>query len=486
MMLGECDLAQPMHERAIHESPLPMTDRDIKNKRITVVGAARSGLAAAKLLASRGASVFLTERGSPDVAVAEGLGAEGIRYEFGGHTSRALDADFLVLSPGVPTSADLVQDALSSDIAVYSEIEVASWLCKGPIIAVTGSNGKTTTSSLIAHLFRTANRDFVVAGNIGSAFSGYIDEIGDDTVVVLEVSSFQLDHIATFRPKVSVLLNISPDHLDRYENNFDLYARSKFRVFENQQPTDWLVYNHDDEVVRDFVEPWCAERGITPWPISNERQLERGAFVRDGRIVLALPETLNPQSTVIYEEEFMPSDDLALDGRHNLYNSLAAAIAARAMEIRSDVVRESLTSFEGVPNRLETVRTVHEVTYINDSKATNVNAVWYALESFSDPIVLIAGGRDKGNDYGPLERLVSEKVKGIVGLGESGGRVIAELGSFAEQTALAQTMEEAIQYARLMAEPGDIVLLSPACASFDLYENFEQRGEHFRHLVRSL
>ena len=214
---------------------------EIKGSRITVVGAARSGLAAAKLLARRGALVFLTERDPLDVAISEDLSTKGIRYEFGGHTSRALNADFLVLSPGVPTSSDLVQDALGRGIPVYSEIEVASWLCKGPIIAVTGSNGKTTTTSLIAHVFRTANHDFVVAGNIGSAFSGYLDEIGDDTVVVLEVSSFQLDHIATFRPRVSVLLNISPDHLDRYENNFDLYARSKFRVFENQQPTDWLV-----------------------------------------------------------------------------------------------------------------------------------------------------------------------------------------------------------------------------------------------------
>lgn len=459
---------------------------EIRGSRITVVGAARSGLAAAKLLARRGALVFLTERDPLDVAISEDLSTKGIRYEFGGHTSRALNADFLVLSPGVPTSSDLVQDALGRGIPVYSEIEVASWLCKGPIIAVTGSNGKTTTTSLIAHVFRTANHDFVVAGNIGSAFSGYLDEIGDDTVVVLEVSSFQLDHIATFRPRVSVLLNISPDHLDRYENNFDLYARSKFRVFENQQPTDWLVYNHDDEIVRDFLEPWCAERGITPWPISIERQLERGAFVRDGRLVLALPDTLNPQSTVIYEEELMSSEDLALPGRHNLYNSLAAAIAARAMEIRSDVVRESLSSFEGVPNRLETVRTVHDVTYVNDSKATNVNAVWYALESFSQPIVLIAGGRDKGNDYSSLKPLVSEKVKGIVGLGESGDKVIAELGSFVEQTARAQTMEEAIQFAGLMAEPGDVVLLSPACSSFDMYENFERRGEDFKHLVRSL
>ncbi len=463
-----------------------MTTKEIAGKKITVVGAARSGLAAAKLLSRRGASVFLTENGPPGFGITEGFAAEGIRYEFGGHTDRTLDADFFVLSPGVPTTADLVQNALSRDIPVYSEIEVASWLCKGPIIAITGSNGKTTTTALVAHLFRTASRDFVVAGNIGFAFSDHIDEIGDDTAVVLEVSSFQLDHIASFRPKVSVLLNITPDHLNRYENNFDLYARSKFRVFENQQPIDWLVYNHDDEVVRDFVEPWCAERGIRPWPISIKRELERGAFIRDGRVVLALPSTPDPTSSMIVEEELMSSGDLALRGQHNLYNSLAAAIAARAMEIRSDVVRESLMSFEGVPHRLENVRTVHEVTYVNDSKATNVNAVWYALESFSEPVVLIAGGRDKGNDYGPLERLVSEKVKGIIGLGESGDKVIADLGSFAEQTARAHTMEEAIQYARLMAVPGDVVLLSPACASFDMYNNYEERGEDFKHIVQSL
>ncbi len=463
-----------------------MIARMISGKKITVVGAARSGLAAAKLLARRGASVFLTESGTPQVGIAEGLHAEGIRYEFGGHTDAAFDADFLVLSPGVPTHADLVQDALNRGLPLYSEIEVASWLCKGPIVAVTGSNGKTTTTSLIAHLFRTADRDFVVAGNIGFAFSDHIDEIGGDTAVILEVSSFQLDHIATFRPKVSVLLNITPDHLNRYENNFDLYARSKFRVFENQQAGDWLVYNDDDEYVRGYVERWSTERGIRPWPISIERDLERGAFVRNGRVVLALPKTNDPQSTLIYEEELMPAADLSLRGRHNLYNSLAAAIAARAMEIRSDVVRQSLTSFEGVPHRLETVRRVHDVTYVNDSKATNVNAVWYALESFSEPIVLIAGGRDKGNDYGPLERLVGDKVKGIVGLGESGDKVICDLGTFAGQTARAHTMEEAIQYAGIMAEAGDVVLLSPACASFDMYDNYEQRGDDFKHIVQSL
>jgi UDP-N-acetylmuramoylalanine--D-glutamate ligase len=400
-----------------------------------------------------------------------------------------------VISPGVPSNVPLVQQALRQQTPVVSEIEAASWFCRGPIVAVTGSNGKTTTTSLIAHLFRTAQRDYVVAGNIGYPFSDYVEAVADNAAVVLEVSSFQLDHIQTFRPHVAVLLNITPDHLDRYEHDFNRYAQSKFRLFENQRPGDWLVYNHDDELVREYVGWWAAKRGIVPYGFSLEQELERGAFVRwnasgNGHLFLALPATgdsaLDPQSPMIYNEELMPSSDAALRGRHNLYNSLAAAIAARAMEIRSDVVRQSLTSFEGVPHRLEKVRVLGGVTFVNDSKATNVNAVWYALESFPGNVVLIAGGRDKGNDYGPLKKLVEAKVKGLVGLGESGDKVLAELGPHAPQTARAQTMEEAIQFARLMAEPGDTVLLSPACASFDMFENYEDRGDTFKRLVQSL
>ena len=474
-----------------------MNPTEITGKRVTVVGGARSGLAAARLLARHGAAVFLTERGARDDRLAAQLDAAGVAYEFGGHTPRALDADFLVISPGVPSTVPMVQQALRQRLPVYSEIEAASWFCCGPVVAVTGSNGKTTTTSLIAHLFRTAQRDFVVGGNIGYPFSDYVEAVTDETVAVLEVSSFQLDHIDTFRPRVAVLLNVTPDHLDRYDHDFNRYAQSKFRVFENQrpgspgEPGDWLVYNHDDELVREYVSWWAPRRGIVPYGFSLEYELERGAYVRwhangDGQIVLALPASLDPQDPMIHNEELMPSSDAALRGRHNLYNSLAAAIAARAMEIRSDVVRQSLTSFEGVPHRLEKVRTVHGVTYVNDSKATNVNAVWYALESFPGNVVLIAGGRDKGNDYGPLKRLVQEKVKGLVGLGESGDKVLAELGPCTAHTARAHTMEEAIQFARLMAEEGDIVLLSPACASFDMFENYEDRGDTFKRLVQSL
>jgi UDP-N-acetylmuramoylalanine--D-glutamate ligase len=360
------------------------------------------------------------------------------------------------------------------------------------MVAITGSNGKTTTTSLTAHLIRAGGRDMVVAGNIGEPLADFVDEIDDDTVVVLEVSSFQLDHVETFRPAVSVLLNVTPDHLDRYEHDFDKYAASKFRVFENQRAGDWLVYNADDPVVAAKVDALPAG-GPERMAMSIEGPVARGGYVRwdtpgrAGRIVLALPEAGRTASnSPIHEEDLMSSSDLALRGRHNLYNSLAAAIAARAMEIRSDVVRQSLASFEGVPHRLEKIRTVNDVTFVNDSKATNVNAVWYALESFDGNIVLIAGGRDKGNDYGPLRKLVEDKVKGVVAIGESAEKVLAELGPFTAHTARATSMEEAVQYARLMAEAGDVVLLSPACASFDMFKNYEDRGDTFRDLVMAL
>ncbi len=357
----------------------------VPGARVTVVGGARSGLSVARLLARRGATVFLTDHGAAEAGVAEALARDGVASEFGGHTARALDCDWLVVSPGVPSTTNLIQSALRQKRPVYAEIEVASWFCPGPIVAVTGSNGKTTTTTLIGHVFATAGRPHVVAGNIGYAFSDYVDDLDAETVVVLEVSSFQLDHVATFRPHVAVLLNVTPDHLDRYDHDLARYAAAKFRIFDNLQPGDWLVYNHDDALVREHVQHWSAERGLVPVAFSADGEPSPGAFVRDGDIVLDLPASGTPPDglpSTYRPEALMSTSDLALRGRHNLYNSLASAIVARAVEIRSDVVRESLTSFEGVPHRLETVRTVDGVAFVNDSKATNVNAVWYALESF--------------------------------------------------------------------------------------------------------
>jgi UDP-N-acetylmuramoylalanine--D-glutamate ligase len=478
----------------------------VRGGRVTVVGAARSGLGAARLLARQGADVFLTDRAEAAPGVAEALAQHGVATEFGGHSARALDADLVVLSPGVPSTAPLVQDAQRRGLPVVSEIEAASWYCRAPIVAVTGSNGKTTTTTLIAHVLRQAGREIAVAGNIGDAFSDCADTVAPDALVVLEVSSFQLDHIATFRPRVAVLLNITPDHLDRYGNDLDRYAAAKFRLFENLAPGDVLAYNADDDRVRRHAEALVAARGPAPAPFSIERELPLGAFVRtdaDGeQIVLSFPEStssslagavepLTPASA-IRAEPLMYTSDLALRGRHNLYNSLAAAIVARSVEIRSDVVRASLTSFEGVPHRLEAVRTVGGVAFVNDSKATNVNAVWYALESFPDRaadgrgVVLIAGGRDKGNDYDPLRRLVADKVKGIVAIGEGADAIERDLGPSTDRVVRADSMEDAVQFARLIAEPGDTVLLSPACASFDMFENYEDRGDTFKRLVHAL
>jgi UDP-N-acetylmuramoylalanine--D-glutamate ligase len=450
---------------------------DVKGKRVTVIGGGRSGLAVARLLKRAGAAVFLTEKGPPVPDQVTALEAIQVPYEFGGHTPRALEADFFAISPGVPSTVNLVQQAQRNGQKVYAEIEVASWFCPAPIVAITGSNGKTTTTSLVGYLFRKAGLQTVVAGNIGYPFSDYVGELGPEHVVVLELSSFQLDHIDTFRPRVRVLLNITPDHLDRYNYDFNAYAHSKFRVFENQEAGDTLVFNHDDELIREYVGWIQKKRTFRALGFSQQERLVTGAYLRGNTLVLRI----NQQ-----EEDLMQANQLALRGRHNLYNSLAAAVAARVMEVRSDVMRESLASFEGVPHRLEFVREVDGVRYINDSKATNVNAVWYALESFSERVVLIAGGRDKGNDYLPLKPLIRQKARAVVALGESAEKVMKELGEQAPHRLHAHSMEEAIRLARLIAEPGDVVLLSPACASFDMFDNYEDRGDTFKRLVASL
>jgi UDP-N-acetylmuramoylalanine--D-glutamate ligase len=296
-------------------------------------------------------------------------------------------------------------------------------------------------------------------------------------VVVLEVSSFQLDHVDTFHPRVSVLLNITPDHLDRYDHNFEAYVQAKCNVFRTQGEGDVVVYNHDDDRVREAVLQASEEQGFRPMAMTLVDVPAAGGGLRDDHVVLRVNDE---------EEPLMHRNDLALRGRHNMYNSLAAAISARVMEVENSTVRESLTGFEGVPHRLEEVRTIDGVLYVNDSKATNVNAVWYALESFDRPVVLIAGGRDKGNDYTDLKPLVREQVRAVVALGESADTVERELGTQAPEHCRAQTMEEALSEAQRIAERGDIVLLSPACSSFDMYESYEERGNTFCRLVNTL
>jgi len=459
-----------------------MTPDNVRTKQVTVVGGARSGRAVAQLLAEAGAEVFLTEQGPPTEGLEAMLDAAGVEYEFGGHTTRAIEADFFVLSPGVPTQSNIVQQAQRAGLSIYSEIEVASWFCEAPIVAITGTNGKTTTTSLTGHVFRQAladasGREAIVAGNIGYPFSDYVMDAGPEDVVVLEVSSFQLDHVDTFHPAVSVILNITPDHLDRYDHDFNAYAQAKFNIFRNQGTGDVVVYNRDDELVRTHVEQAAEEQDLRALGLTLSDEPGPGAYLQDDRILLRIDDE---------DEPLMQRDELALRGRHNLYNSLAAAVSARVMEVESDVIRESLSGFEGVPHRLEEVRTVDRVLYVNDSKATNVNAVWYALESFERPVVLIAGGRDKGNDYTDLKPLVRKGVRAVVAMGESADKVYEELGGEAGDRAKARSMEEALDRAQRFAQPGDAVLLSPACSSFDMYESYEERGNIFRRLVKTL
>lgn len=457
---------------------LPLDGHTVRDRAITVVGAARSGLAAAALLRRAGAHVFLTERDAIPEATEALLVEQDILFEDRGHTDRALRADLVVVSPGVPDSSPVVARALRQGIPVRSELEVASWFCDATILAVTGSNGKTTTTSLLGHVMAASGRTTWVAGNIGTPLSAIVERTRNDDVVVLEVSSFQLDHVERFRPHVAIQLNITPDHLDRYGHDFEAYARAKLRLCAAQGPGDFVVYNRDDERLAAFADTLRPGAGPTPLAITlGEPGSTDAGFVRDSSLILRIHDS---------EEHLMRAEELALKGRHNLYNSLAAAVAARVTEVRSDLVRESLQSFEGVPHRLETVRELDGVRWVNDSKATNVNAVWYALESFREPVILIAGGRDKGNDYEPLKPLVRGKVRAVIAIGESAATVEHELGPCAEEAMRARSMAEAVHLARRVARPGDVVLLSPACASFDQFENYEHRGDTFRRLVADL
>ncbi len=452
-----------------------MMNRISANHRFSIIGGAKSGIAVAKLLRSTNARVFLSELQPAEnmLRVKEELERIGVEYELGGHTSRALDADTMVVSPGVPSDAPIIEGAKKSGLKVLSEIEVASWFCKAPIVAITGSNGKTTTTSLIGAIFKNAAISSVVAGNIGFPFSDFVGELNVESVAIIEVSSFQLDNIETFKPKASILLNITPDHLDRYGRSFDRYIESKCRIFENQTTDDFTIYNYDDEITRHVVETRAKSRKL---PFSVSKALEHGAFVDGGDAICLLG---NQKEAVVRTEK------IHIRGMHNLYNSLAATLAARVFGIRSEVIRDSLMSFEGVAHRLEFVRELNGVKYFNDSKATNVDSVWYALGSFDEPIILIAGGRDKGNDYTRLYDLVRHKVRAVVLIGEAAEKIEREFRDLTE-VLRAISMEDAVHKANRMAKSGDVVLLSPACASFDMFKNYEHRGEVFKSLVNAL
>jgi UDP-N-acetylmuramoylalanine--D-glutamate ligase len=452
--------------------------RDVKNQHIVVIGAARSGLAAALLLNKKGADVYLTDAGTISDLYKSQLITNNIRFEENGHTEQALGADFAVVSPGVPDEAPVIQHYLGLNKPVYSEIEIGSWFTNKPIVAVTGSNGKTTVTSWLGHMWKTAGISAHVAGNIGVAFSDVVRESESTDWSILEVSSFQLDHIDTFRPKISLLLNITPDHLNRYQYNFGNYAASKMRIGMNQTNSDVFICWNEDVVVSRLLDQqthWSSQPKI--WRFSSVSTVQQGIFVRDNKIFF---------NTDNQEEYLMQIEEIGLKGRHNLHNGLATALAARAAEIRIEYIRDSLMKFEGVEHRLEYVRELDGVKYINDSKATNVNAVWYALDSIHVPTILILGGRDKGNDYSELVEQIKQKVHTIIAIGEGQKAIIDQLKEHVPYLLTADSMEQAVKEAKKVAKRGESVLLSPACASFDMFENYEHRGQEFKKYVNNL
>jgi UDP-N-acetylmuramoylalanine--D-glutamate ligase len=449
---------------------------DVKGKHIVVIGAARSGVAAAILLKHKGAEVFVSDFGPVSDAAKEKLTSNKIGFEENGHTSSAEAGEFAVVSPGVPTEAPIVQFYLNSNKEVVSEIEVASWFTNENIVAITGSNGKTTVTYWLDDIWKKAKVDHTLAGNIGFAFS---EKVGAGKGAhILEVSSFQLDHIKKFRPEISVLLNITPDHLNRYGGSLDSYAKAKFRITENQTANNWFIFNYDDPIIKQHVERLQKKESAPQlWGFSNKNEVPEGAFIRNEKIIFRINGN---------EETLMPVYEIGLQGQHNLQNGLAAALAARAAEIKNEAIRESLKTFSGVEHRLELVREVNGAKYINDSKATNVNAVWFALDSFNVPMTLILGGRDKGNDYSELKDQIKEKVHTIIAIGESKDRVKAQLGNTAPHFETAETMREAVRIAKKGAKRGEVVLLSPACSSFDMFDDYEHRGKVFKEEVNKL
>jgi UDP-N-acetylmuramoylalanine--D-glutamate ligase len=448
--------------------------RSVAGVPITVLGAARSGVAVAKLLRSNGADVFVSDN-SPEAAVHESvkmLREHDIRYEVGHHSEKIFACDVMILSPGIPSDTVAVESALKRSIDVVSELECASWFCKGSIAAITGSNGKTTTTTLIGRMLEDMRVPHTVSGNIGTAFSAIVGQTSSEKVNVLEVSSFQLDHIHAFHPSVSVILNITPDHLDRYGGSVARYAASKGRIIMNQSADDLLVYNADDTHAA-AIASRSASRTL---PFSLQRTLTEGAWIENGELFSTGSGSL---TSVIRLSE------LSLKGMHNVANAMAAILTSQYFGVSTASIRATLRNFKGVEHRLEFVRDVGGVQYVNDSKATNVDSVRMALTAYEAPIVLLLGGRDKGNDYSRLTEMVRKHVRTIVAIGESADAVETAFTDIVP-VRTAGSLEQAIASASAAALPGDVVLLSPACASFDWFKNYEHRGRAFKDLVLAL
>ena len=443
-------------------------------KRLVILGGGESGVGSAILGKKKGYEVFVSDIGSISNTYKEVLLHHKINFEERQHTNALiLNASLIVKSPGIPESVPIVQQLYQKGISVISEIEFAAMFSNATIVGITGSNGKTTTSLLTHHLLKAAKMNVGVAGNIGTSFAQQIAE-EKFTSYVLELSSFQLDGIKDFRPHIAIITNITPDHLDRYENDFNQYVASKFNITKNQKENDFLLYDADDQTISQWLENHKTRAKLVPYSI--KRELDYGAFLKDNKII-----------TKINTEKFsMEIAKLRLQGKHNIKNTMAGALASQLLNVRSQTIKDSLTNFEGVEHRLENVQKINGVQFINDSKATNVNATFYALEYLKEPVVWIVGGVDKGNDYEDLLPLVREKVKAIVCLGLDNEKLKSVFFNVVDIMIETAGAEEAVKVAYKLSQRGDTVLLSPACASFDLFENYQDRGRQFKDAVRNL
>lgn len=443
-------------------------------QKLVILGGGESGVGAAVLGKVKGMDVFLSDMGTLKPEYRTMLHDEGIEFEEGGHTeSRLLCADLVVKSPGIPPTAPLVMKFAAQGTPIISEIEFASRYTDAKMICITGSNGKTTTTLLTYHILKKAGLNVGLAGNVGKSMALQVAREHHD-VYVIELSSFQLENMYDFKAGIAVITNITPDHLDRYDYRMENYVAAKFRILQNQGPDDYFIYCLDDPVVKRQVQNLQIE--AMQLPFSRERQQESASWLEDGILHFETP----------VEVWDIPRDKLSLTGLHNMYNSMAAGLSASLLDIKKDVIRNALSDFEAVEHRLEYVDTIEGVVYVNDSKATNVNSTWYALESMTTPTVLILGGKDKGNDYSEIEDLVKQKVKAIVCMGKDNTKLLEFFDGKVPLIADTHSIEEAVRTCAEIAADGDTVLLSPCCASFDLFNSYEQRGKLFKEEVKKL
>ena len=444
-------------------------------KKLVILGAGESGIGTALLAKQKGYEVFVSDAGAIKPNFQKELEDNNIEFESGSHSvERILAADEVMKSPGIPDKNELVKAIREKGISVVSEIEFGfRYKGNAKIAAITGSNGKTTTTSLLFHICQIAEQDVAMVGNIGFSFARQI-AVDPKSLYVIEVSSFQLDDIKYFKPDIAILLNITEDHLDRYNYEFSRYVKSKFRIIENQTANDYFIYCIDDEVIVKNLE--LLTTNTNPLPFSMKQEVKKGGYIKNDQMMLKIQE----------ERVTMSIYDFALKGKHNAYNTMAASIAASTLGIRKEKIREAVSNFHNLEHRMEFVATVRGVDFINDSKATNVNSTWYALESMQKPTVLVIGGVDKGNDYTLVAELVKEKVKAIVCMGTDNKKIIEFFKDIVPVIVEADSAKKAVTESFKLAEKGDVVLLSPACASFDLFKNYEDRGRQFKESVKEL